>query len=259
MKNRISIFQGAKPLFLAAFLSGVLAGCGTTPPPLPSGERVPINHYEGQWTPADDLTAKHETPQEKAKRIKKERLELIRRQKEQAAKEAARKQQEERSEPLNAFKSSPKAEAKPQVSSQSRTKQKVAVTHPENKPQVLTVKDSPIKETVTPISKEEAKAGTVLNSTKAETLAKADSAGKLSQEAEQSSVNKNKTTKFVSQKKKISTAKKAESKSKPEDNTGAKKTENKDRSFSLWPVYPQQRPSLLLKNAPIRYKSQVVR
>lgn len=70
MKNRISLFQGAKPLFLAAFLSGLLAGCGTTPPPLPSGERVPINHYAGQWTPADDLTAKHETPQEKAKRIK---------------------------------------------------------------------------------------------------------------------------------------------------------------------------------------------
>ena len=102
MKNRISLFQGAKPLFLAAFLSGLLAGCGTTPPPLPSGERVPINHYAGQWTPADDLTAKHETPQEKAKRIKQERLALIRQQKELAAKkaeearEAARKLEEEK-------------------------------------------------------------------------------------------------------------------------------------------------------------------
>ena len=138
MKNRISLFQGAKPLFLAAFLSGVLAGCGTTPPPLPSGERVPINHYAGQWTPADDLTAKHETPQEKAKRIKQERLALIRQQKELAtkkaeeAREAARKLEEEKAK-------------------------SVSEAQPETKPGVFPVKESSIKETVTPITKEEAK------------------------------------------------------------------------------------------------------
>lgn len=86
MKNRTSKTQGIKTLFLAALSSGLMAGCGMTPPPLPTGERVPVNHYEGQWKPAKDLSARHETPQEKAERLRKGRLREIQRQNEQTGK-----------------------------------------------------------------------------------------------------------------------------------------------------------------------------
>ena len=211
MKNRISLFQGAKPLFLAAFLSGLLAGCGTTPPPLPSGERVPINHYAGQWTPADDLTAKHETPQEKAKRIKQERLALIRQQKEIAAKkaeearEAARKLEEE------------KAKA-------------VSETQVETKPEVFPVKESSIKETVTPITKEEAKA---------------ESVKKVSPAAEESKGVKAEKTKSAQSKEKRKPA--------------AGKEKGNTQSFNLWPVYQAPASPVLLKHSPLPVNPHVAK
>ena len=239
MKNRISLFQGAKPLFLAAFLSGVLAGCGTTPPPLPSGERVPINHYEGQWTPADDLTAKHETPQEKAKRIKQERLALIRQQKEIAAKkaeearEAARKLEEEK--------------VKTVTDAQSETK-----------PEVFPVKESSIKETVTPITKEEAKA---------------ESLKKVSPAAEESEGVKAEKTKPVSQKKKASASKSAaSSRPKKAESDEPKSVQPKDKqkpaagrekgntqSFNLWPVYQAPASPVLLKHSPLPVNPHVAK
>lgn len=82
MKNKTSILQEKKTVFLAALVSGLMAGCGTTPPPLPSGERVPVNHYEGQWKPQKDLNTRHETPQEKAERLRLKRLKEIQRQNE---------------------------------------------------------------------------------------------------------------------------------------------------------------------------------
>lgn len=239
MKNRISIFQGAKPLFLAAFLSGVLAGCGTTPPPLPSGERVPINHYEGQWTPADDLTAKHETPQEKAKRIKQERLALIRQQKEIAAKkaeearEAARKLEEEK--------------AKTVTDAQSETKA-----------EVFPVKESSIKEIVTPITKEEAQA---------------ESVKKVSPTAEESKGVKAEKTKPVSQKKKVFASKSAASSGskktaseapkpvqpKDEQKPAAGKGAGNTQSFNLWPVYQAPASPVLLKHSPLPVNPHVVK
>ena len=239
MKNRISLFQGAKPLFLAAFLSGLLAGCGTTPPPLPSGERVPINHYAGQWTPADDLTAKHETPQEKAKRIKQERLALIRQQKEIAAKkaeearEAARKLEEE------------KAKA-------------VSETQVETKPEVFPVKESSIKETVTPITKEEAKA---------------ESVKKVSPAAEESKGVKAEKTKPVSQKKKVSASKSAaSSRANNSASAGTKSAQSKEKrkpaegkekgntqSFNLWPVYQAPASPVLLKHSPLPVNPHVAK
>ena len=82
MKPRTSKTQWIKTLFLAALSSGLMAGCGMTPPPLPSGERVPVNHYEGQWKPAKDLSARHETPQEKAERLRQKRLKDLQKQNE---------------------------------------------------------------------------------------------------------------------------------------------------------------------------------
>jgi len=224
---------------LAAFLSGVLAGCGTTPPPLPSGERVPINHYEGQWTPADDLSAKHETPQEKAKRIKQERLALIRQQKEIAAKkaeearEAARKLEEE------------KAKA-------------VSETQEETKPEVFPVKESSIKETVTPITKEEAKA---------------ESVKKVSPAAEESKGVKAEKTKPVSQKKKVSASKSAASsrannsasagtksaQSKEKRKPAAGKEKGNTQSFNLWPVYQAPASPVLLKHSPLPVNPHVAK
>lgn len=61
-------------LGIALIVSMALTGCGITPPPIPSGERVPINHIPGQWSPSDNLKELHETPQEKAERIRVERL-----------------------------------------------------------------------------------------------------------------------------------------------------------------------------------------
>lgn len=239
MKNRISLFQGAKPLFLAAFLSGVLAGCGTTPPPLPSGERVPINHYEGQWTPADDLTAKHETPQEKAKRIKQERLALIRQQKELAAKkaeearQAARKLEEEKA-------------------------QAVSETQPEAKAEVFPVKETSIKETVTPITKEEAKA---------------EAMKKVSPAAQESKGVKAETAKPVSQKKKVPASNGSASsrvkRSSSADTKSVQRTEKQKpaagkgtgntQSFNLWPVYLAPASPVLLKNPPLPVNPHVAK
>lgn len=224
---------------MAAFLSSVLAGCGTTPPPLPSGERVPINHYEGQWTPAEDLTAKHETPQEKAKRIKQERLALIREQKELAAKkaeearEAARKLEEE------------KAKA-------------VSEVQPETKREVFPVKESSIKETVTPITKEEAKA---------------EAMKKVSPAAEESKGVKTEKAKPVSQKKKVSASKSAASSQvKKSSGPDTKSVQPKEKQkpvagkekgniqpFNLWPVYPAPASPVLLKNSPLPVNPHVVK
>ena len=239
MKNRISLFQGAKPLFLAAFLSGLLAGCGTTPPPLPSGERVPINHYAGQWTPADDLTAKHETPQEKAKRIKQERLALIRQQKELAtkkaeeAREAARKLEEEKAK-------------------------SVSEAQPETKPGVFPVKESSIKETVTPITKEEAKS---------------ESLKKVSSAADESKGVKAEKTKLVSQKKKVPASKSAASSQakkssgadtksvqpKEKQKSAAGKGSGNTQSFNLWPVYQAPASPVLLKHSPLPVNPHVAK
>lgn len=239
MKNRISLFQGAKPLFLAAFLSGLLAGCGTTPPPLPSGERVPINHYAGQWTPADDLTAKHETPQEKAKRIKQERLALIRQQKELAtkkaeeAREAARKLEEEKAK-------------------------SVSEAQPETKPGVFPVKESSIKETVTPITKEEAKS---------------ESLKKVSPAADESKGVKAEKTKLVSQKKKVPASKSAaSSQAKKSSGADTKSVQPKEKrkpaagkekgntqSFNLWPVYQAPASPVLLKHSPLPVNPHVAK
>jgi len=81
-------------LGLVVICSVALTGCGITPPPVPSGERVPINHVPGQWSPSKNRKELHETPQEKAERL---RVERLKRAKAEAEAEAARKAQEARS------------------------------------------------------------------------------------------------------------------------------------------------------------------
>lgn len=132
----------------------------------------------------------------KGKRIKQERLALIRQQKELAAKkaeearEAARKLEEE------------KAKA-------------VSEAQEETKPEGFPVKESSIKETVTPITKEEAKA---------------ESVKKVSPAAEESKGVKAEKTKPVSQKKKVSASKSAaSSQAKNSASAGTKSAQSKEK------------------------------
>lgn len=84
--NKSFAVKRCSALFCGLTVALTITGCGTTPPPLPSGERVPINHLEGQWSPAENLTALHETPQEKAQKQRKAKQERIARKQELARK-----------------------------------------------------------------------------------------------------------------------------------------------------------------------------
>lgn len=75
-------------LGLVLICSVALTGCGITPPPVPSGERVPINHVPGQWSPSKNRKELHETPQEKAERLRVERLKRAQAEAERKAQEA---------------------------------------------------------------------------------------------------------------------------------------------------------------------------
>ncbi len=75
-------------LGLVLICSVALIGCGITPPPVPSGERVPINHVPGQWSPSKNRKELHETPQEKVERLRVERLKRAKAEAERKAQEA---------------------------------------------------------------------------------------------------------------------------------------------------------------------------